>query len=135
MLKNIPWLIPIIILVFLRCGDKSDRDLAPVSTGPGGVTVGMTRSEVQEIMLGEVQKLQMVGQVKNPYATEFRRGQEGQVYEVMFYYAELKTGDNQVSDDELMPVVLLDGKVVGWGWGFLNQVTSNQKSERTKNRN
>jgi len=126
MKKGVRCLIILLILIFAGCQGKDEGDLTKAPPGPGGVTIGMTKAEVQEAMLEEVRKLQMVGRVKNPYAMEFRKGSDGQIFEVMLYYTGLKVGDNQVSDDELVPVILEDGKVVGWGWGYLNQVVSNQ---------
>jgi hypothetical protein len=40
------------------------------------------------------------------------------VWEVLFYYAKLVEDDNVVTDDELEPVVLRDGYLVGTGWSF-----------------
>ena len=124
--KGVQCLILVLALVVTGCQEGKENFPDEGTRGSGGVAVGMTRSDVQAAMLDEVRKLQMVGQVKNPYSTEVRQGAEGQVYEVMFYYKGLEKGDNQVSDDELMPIVLLDGKVVGWGWEFLGEVTSIQ---------
>ena len=100
--------------------------LTPEGEGPGGIRVGMTRAQVMEAMLDEVRKLQMSGQVTNPYSTEIRQGTDGVMYEVMFYYTGLERGDNMVSDEELIPVVLTDGQVVGWGWGYLGEVIGNR---------
>lgn len=126
MKKGVHCLIILLVLVFAGCQGKGDADLTKAPSGPGAVVVGMTKADVQEAMLDEVRKLQMVGRVKNPYAMEFRKGSDGQIFEVMLYYTGLKAGDNQVSDDELVPIVLLDSRVVGWGWEFLDQVNGDQ---------
>jgi hypothetical protein len=126
MLRGVPCLILVLVLFIPGCQGEKKSDLEREMPGPGGITVGMTKTEVQSAMLDEVRKLQMVGRVKNPYSTELREGVEGRIYEVMLYYSGLKQGDNQVSDDELMPIVLLEGKVVGWGWEFLDQVNGDQ---------
>jgi len=126
MLRDVPCLILVLVLFFTGCQGEKESNLEREMPGPGGITVGMTKTEVQSAMLDEVRKLQMVGRVKNPYSTELREGVEGRIYEVMLYYSGLTQGDNRVSDDELMPIVLLEGKVVGWGWEFLDEVTGNQ---------
>ena len=38
--------------------------------------------------------------------------------EVLFYYVRLVRDDGVVTDDELEPVVLRDGYLVGVGWAF-----------------
>lgn len=43
-------------------------------------------------------------------------------WEVLFYYARLVADDGVVSDDELEPVVLLDGYLAGVGWDYWKQV-------------
>ena len=95
--------------------EKGTPSTPAAAEGPGGITLGMDRSEVLQRMLEEVQALQMSGKVRNPYDRGFRSGPDGTLYEVMFYYTGLARGDNEVSDDELVPVLLVDGKVVGWG--------------------
>ena len=95
------------------------------------VSVGHTRLEVESIMgneraggglpevvLGRVQHLQ----AKNPMREEDVRGADGIDYGVLFYYTDLRTKDDKITDDELTPVVLRDGKVVGVGYVFLGQL-------------
>lgn len=92
------------------------------------VTVGLTRFEVETIMgneraggglpevaFGRVQYLQ----AKNPMREDAVRGRDGADYQVLFYYTDVRTKDDRITDDELMPVVLRDGKVVGVGHPFL----------------
>ena len=35
---------------------------------------------------------------------------------MLYYHTDLKTPDGAVTDDELTPVVLIEDKVIGWGW-------------------
>ena len=92
------------------------------------VEVGHTRLEVESIMgkdraggglpdvaLGRVQDLRAA----NPMREEEVRGDDGVGYTVLFYYTDLRTKDDKITDDELTPVVLRDGKVVGVGYGVL----------------
>lgn len=95
------------------------------------VSVGHTRLEVESIMgseraggglpevaFGRVQYLQ----AKNPMRVDAVRGRDGATYEVLFYYTDVYAKDDKITDDELTPVVLRDGKVVGVGHAFLGAI-------------
>ena len=47
--------------------------------------------------------------------------QADQTWEVLFYYTRLVEDDGQISDDELTPVVFLDGYLTGFGWQYWNE--------------
>jgi uncharacterized protein DUF3192 len=92
------------------------------------VVLGHTRMEVESIMgdaraggglpevvFGRVQYLA----AKNPMREEHIVGADGAEYDVLFYYTDLKERDDKITDDELTPVVLRDGKVAGIGYRFL----------------
>jgi hypothetical protein len=92
------------------------------------VAVGMTRMEVESVMgngraggglpevaFGRVQYLA----VRNPMRVENVMANDGSAYHVLFYYTDVRTLDDKVTDDELTPVVLRDDKVAGIGYGFL----------------
>lgn len=106
-----------------RLRDSNKRKLALV-------TVDMPRGEVDKLMgsdraggslvdvlHGRTQHLQ----ARNPMREEHRLGIDGQYYEVVYYYTDLRERDNKITDDELTPVVYRDGKVAGVGYGFLNE--------------
>ena len=38
---------------------------------------------------------------------------------MLFYYTDLRERDDKITDDELTPVVLREGKVAGVGYEFL----------------
>ncbi|MFO7588483.1 MAG: DUF3192 domain-containing protein [Gemmatimonadota bacterium] len=102
--------------------------------------VGMIRSEVFELMGAETVRALgteagMIGAaedslavsrieipvggprpvLRNPHRNATYEA-AGHVWEVLFYYTELVEDDGLVTDDELTPVVLRDGILVGWGW-------------------
>lgn len=94
----------------------------------GKLSPGMTRLEVTsvmgesqaggglpEVVFGRVQYLR----AKNPMREEKLAGSDGAEYDVLFYYTDVKQLDDKITDDELTPVALRDGKVAGVGYGFL----------------
>ena len=94
----------------------------------GKVAVGMTRMEVESVMgnaraggglpevaFGRVQYLA----ARNPMRIEDVMANDGTAYQVLFYYTDVRTLDDKVTDEELTPVVLRDGKVAGIGYGYL----------------
>jgi len=97
------------------------------AAGPGGVMLGMTRQEVIQVMLDDVQQLQMSGMVTNPFKTRFFRNVDGATLEVMYYYTGMKRGDDRVTREEVTPVILKDDAVVGWGWEALQEMTGKRQ--------
>jgi len=113
--------------------------------GLSRLTVGMTKDKVFEVMgsktitarrrvifpsdadirrMERVSESEAARRINNPYRVETLKGKDGQIHDVLFYYTDLKKHDGAITDDELTPIVLKDGKVVGWGWGFLNENVS-----------
>lgn len=96
------------------------------------LNIGMNKKEVLDIMgyksvTDKYANWEKVT-VTNPYRSEILQG-EGKTLEVIYYYTDTKHETNvdswgwsqpsPVSDDELTPVVFDGGKVIGWGWRFL----------------
>ena len=83
------------------------------------LSLGLSKSEVLQIM--GIETIKAGGdRITNPYRTETLKGEDRRIYEVLFYYTDFKKRDGAVSDDELTPLVIKDGKLIGWGWNFLN---------------
>jgi len=119
--------IPLLVLLIMGCSQDPMHVIgSDPQSGPGGVTLGMTRQEVIQTMLIEVQKLQMSGRVTNPYETRFIKNVDGGLLEVMYYYTGMKKGDDLVTEDELVPVILKDDSVVGWGRETLEEMVGNR---------
>jgi hypothetical protein len=96
--------------------DRNKHNLSQLSAG-------MSRPEVDQIMgtdtAGGVLGTLHRANISNPYRIEKVTGADRQEYEILFYYTDVKRRDDVVTDDELTPVVLHNGKVVGWGYDFL----------------
>ncbi len=69
----------------------------------------------------EMSREEVLAVMKYPYRSEFIRMPDGEQLELLFYHTDLKNPDGAITDDELTPVVLVDDKVVGWGWILLNR--------------
>jgi len=81
------------------------------------LSIGMSKQEVLNVM--GTQTMQAEGwTVNNPYRSEIMTGKD-KTFEVLYYYTDVKQGDNAITDDELAPLVFDDGKLIGWGWSFL----------------
>ena len=94
----------------------------------GQITIGMPRAQVEKLM-GEGQAGGKAGdilfgrlqhlEVKNPMREERITGPDGAVYDVLFYYTDVRTRDDKVTDDELTPLVFRDHVLVGAGYPYL----------------
>ncbi|MCJ7555009.1 MAG: DUF3192 domain-containing protein [Ignavibacteriaceae bacterium] len=45
---------------------------------------------------------------------------DDKIFEVWYYYTDMKAYDGAITDDELTPVVFENDKLIGWGQSFLN---------------
>ncbi len=89
--------------------------------------IGMTKQEALDVMgnrsATEVYFRNLTGSdqltVNNPYKSEILQGKDGKTLEILYYYIEKKRVDNIITDDSLTPLVFDNGKLIGWGWGFL----------------
>jgi hypothetical protein len=96
---------------------------------------GMTKAEVLNVMgvktvktgSGLVGTLAMglpPGQrITNPWRVETHEA-GGFTWEILYYYTDVKKADGAITDDELTPIVIKDGKLDGWGWSYLNDVAA-----------
>ena len=84
------------------------------------LSVGMSKQVAMEIMGTDPAKGVFMW-IDNPYRSETLKGKDGKVYEVLYYYTDLKQRDDKITDDELTPLVFENGKLTGWGYPFLDQ--------------
>ena len=85
--------------------------------------IGMSKSDVLSIMGADEKKLWGgIGysqRISNPYRSEILESNAGPM-ELLYYYTDLKKQDGAITDDELTPLLFKDGKLIGWGWSFLD---------------
>jgi hypothetical protein len=112
------------VLVLFGCSniylDTSDLLRAQNTGNLAKLTVGLRKEVVMEMMGTEASKGVFMW-IDNPYRSETLTGKDGKSYEVLYYYTELKQRDDRITDDELTPLVFHDGKLIGWGYPFLDQ--------------
>ena len=95
------------------------------------LTLGTPRAQVEKLMgdaraggklgdvvFGRVRHLE----VKNPQREERVTGPDGAAYDVLFYYTDVKTRDDRITDDELTPLVFRGHELAGIGYGFLGKL-------------
>ncbi|MEK6900816.1 MAG: DUF3192 domain-containing protein [Nanoarchaeota archaeon] len=82
---------------------------------------GMSKQEVLSIMGTKTIKARADDGsiINNPYRTEMYQSQ-GHTFELLLYYTDKKHLDYAITDDELTPLIIMDGKLDGWGWSYLD---------------
>jgi len=60
--------------------------------------------------------------LKNPCRIDSITAPDQNKYEVIYYFVRIKYQDGAITDDELMPFVFKDDRLIGKGWGFLNHL-------------
>ena len=97
------------------------------------LSVGLMRDEVLAVMGTQSQWVCLGGpaciilpwiyleQATNPHRTERAEAPDGTEVEIFFYQTETRKADGAITDDELTPIVLEDGRLEGWGWVYLRQ--------------
>ena len=109
-MKHLPspiqWAVHLLILLFI---------LSAIScTSPGKIRE-RNRNNLNRLTL-DMSRQQVLTVMKRPYRSETLSLSNGKRLELFYYHTDLKTPDGAVTDDELTPVVLIEGKVIGWGW-------------------
>jgi Protein of unknown function (DUF3192) len=104
--------------------ENNKRNIAQLAPGTpraqveklmGDATAG---GKLGDIAFGRLQHLE----VKNPQREERATGPDGAVYDVLFYYTDLKTRDDKITDDELTPLAFRGHELAGIGYGFLARI-------------
>ncbi|GAB4511672.1 MAG: hypothetical protein Tsb0026_14910 [Sulfuricaulis sp.] len=113
-----------LVLILSGCSniylDTSDLLRAQNTENLRKLSVGLEKKLAVEIMGTEPSKGVFMW-IDNPYRSETLRGKDGKNCEVLYYYTDLKQRDDKITDDELTPLVFQDGKLIGWGYPFLDQ--------------
>lgn len=121
-----------VVLLSVLCGCASTQEATPPDLS--GLTHrfislqqvhgGMTLEEIQavlgkQVIVGYELVDEKAGQFKpivvnNPYRRETVKK-----YDVAYFFVGIKKADDQITDDELVPLVFKNGRLVGIGWPYL----------------
>jgi len=96
-------------LLKLSLGISKDEAISIMGTKP----IGANYTE-----LSGKRKITRGITITNPYRSEILQGKD-KTLEVIYYVTDDKNNDGAISDDELTPLVFDNGKLIGWGWSFL----------------
>jgi hypothetical protein len=111
---------------FEQLRENNKRNIATLAVGTpraeveklmGDAAVG---GKAGDIVFGRLQYLE----VKNPQRVERVTGSDGMAYDVLFYYTDVKTRDDKITDDELTPLVFRGHELAGIGYEFLGKLKS-----------
>lgn len=115
----------IVAIVLLACspgvGNAADPlSLAELASANQGklvrLSVGMTKEDVLSLM-GDHTATTRDGIVNNPWTVETSIGEDGELYEALFYVIQKNQPFTPVRKSLTTAIVLKDGKVIVWGQG------------------
>lgn len=142
--RNLPMTIGIAILLVaffasLR-GPRHDRDAADDATQPLSLELSemraSNRQKLKNLQLGmaKEQAMAVMGTrtyvdeddddflVPNPYRSESYQAPDGTAFELLSYYTEMNRSDSRITKDETTPLIFENGKLIGWGWLFVDKL-------------
>jgi len=104
----------------------SQQELLLNESGLKSVKEGMSLDQVHDLMGSQL----VIGYtykapdykpltIANPYKTEALKGT---TYVIEYYIEAIRQPDNIVHDNELMPLIFKDGKLIGRGWPLANSL-------------
>lgn len=120
-------ILPLLLMATGACAHVTNSDVRAANrTALNRLTVGMTKPQVlgamgtatvQTYTDSDILTGSKDDKITNPYRTESYAA-KGVRFEVLYYYTDVKASDGAITDDELTPIVLKDGSLDGWGWGY-----------------
>ena len=111
---------------FEQLRENNKRNIATLVVGTPRAQVEKQMGEAAaggklgDVVFGRLQHLE----VKNPMRVESFAGPDGTVYDVLFYYTDVKARDDKITDDELTPLVFRGHELAGIGYEFLGKLKS-----------
>ena len=84
-----------------------------------GLSSGMSRHDVLAVMGTKTIRSAEGRLISNPYRTKLYRTPRHE-FELLLYYTDENLYHEVITDEELTPLVIMDGKLDGWGWSHWN---------------
>lgn len=98
--------------------DAIKKLLLGISREEALALIGRSTTIGYELRQGSADEYQAIT-VPNPHKSQqFTKGSN--VYQVDYYLVQINKADDNVTDDELMPLVFESNRLIGKGWDFLN---------------
>ncbi|MGH7788937.1 MAG: DUF3192 domain-containing protein [Candidatus Binatia bacterium] len=116
----------LLLLLLASCSTRGDQgSLAELASSNQGrlnsLSLGMTREQVLTHM-GAGTAATRDGIVNNPWTVEAFTNGRGVQYEVLYYVTRKNPPFTPVRKSLTTPIVLQDGRVIGWGTEALNRI-------------
>ena len=128
-------IVSVLFVLIAGCTSSLDRVRTANRRNLLKLSVGMTKEQAIATM-GHKSGGGEYGEptVNSPYKSEILPGQ-GKTFEVLYYYTDVKSviyiaNPATVPDDELTPLVFEDGKLIGWGADFLEDIKKDKIGDR-----
>lgn len=146
-IRNLPMTIGIAILIIGFIGsmrsphrDYGDEDEDDGATKPLRMELedirALNRGNLKKLSVGMTKEQAMAAMgtrtfrdeddddflVPNPYRSESYQALDGTMYELLSYYTDLNESDGRLDKDEMTPLIFENGKLIGWGWVFVDKL-------------
>ena len=103
-----------------------------ILVGCHGATASQNNSNLLKLEIGDT-KSTVLAIMGNPHRNE-KYQIENHTYDVWFYRTA-HTPDDRETDDEFTPIVIIDGKVTGWGRNFYDNTIKIKQEIKIENKN
>ncbi|MFH1441154.1 MAG: DUF3192 domain-containing protein [Candidatus Omnitrophota bacterium] len=120
MVKKIVYLLLMFMLISGCAGLSMYEAVSPNKSNLAKLRVDMPEDEAMKIM-GDKPISSSSMSIDNPYRVESMEAATGS-YKIVYYVTQVVLDDDTISDEELTPIVFKDGKLVGWGWNFMENL-------------
>lgn len=97
-----------------------------------GAIAEKNNSNLLKLEIGDA-KSKVLKIMGNPHKNE-KYQIENSIYDVWFYRTA-HTPDDRETDDEFTPIVIIDGKVAGWGRNFYDNTIKIKQEIKIENKN
>jgi hypothetical protein len=127
--------VSVLFVLAAGCTSSLDRVRAANRRNLLKLSVGMPREQALAIM-GHKSGGGRFGEptVNSPYKSEIMQRKD-KIFEVLYYYTDIKSviytaNPATITDEELTPLVFDNGKLIGWGTSFLEDIKKYKIGDR-----